>query len=379
VAQGYENRKTHKIDLEKRKIAMGIVKSVYEKILENVESAVIGRSESVRLAVLALLARGHVLLEDVPGSGKTLLAKSVAASVGSVAESEVSDAVGGSDGFHDLGNEVLPQKQCKFKRIQFTPDMLPSDITGINFFNMKTAEFEFMPGPVFANIVLADEVNRATPKTQAGLLECMEERQVTIDTETRELPPPFMVIATQNPIDTQGVFPLPEAQLDRFMFKVAMQYTSHADTVKILQAHGGGAQRRGDSSSSELAVGAVLLRPVVTVEEVLAAQEAVPQVFVHEEVMGYIVSLAEATRAHAGVMLGVSARGALVLMRGAQAVAAVEGRDFVIPDDVKQVAVGVMAHRLILKGAERVKKNAAEEIIAEILGSVTVPTEFLNN
>lgn len=307
-------------------------KIVYEKIIANIGRAVIGRGEAIRLAVIALLGRGHILLEDVPGSGKTLLAKSLAASVG-----------------------------CAFKRVQFTPDMLPSDITGINYFNMKTSEFEFLPGPVFANIVLADEINRATPKTQAGLLECMEERQVTIDTVTRALEPPFMVIATQNPVDTQGVFPLPEAQLDRFMFKIPMKYTATGDTVEILKTHG----KENPALSS-----------VVTKEEILAAQAEIPEIFVHEELMGYIVALAEATRAHAGVMLGVSARGALVLMRTAQAIAATEGREYVLPDDVKQAAVPVMAHRLISKGAERVKKNAAEEIVAEILERTTVPTEF---
>ncbi|MCL2386423.1 MAG: MoxR family ATPase [Defluviitaleaceae bacterium] len=311
------------------------VKSVYEKIIGNMETVVIGRGEAIRLAVIALLSGGHVLLEDVPGSGKTLLAKSLAASVG-----------------------------CEFKRIQFTPDMLPSDITGINYFNMKTSEFEFLAGPIFANIVLADEINRATPKTQAGLLECMEERQVTIDTVTHRLAPPFMVIATQNPIDTQGVFPLPEAQLDRFTFKIPMQYTSHDDTVAILKTH----QRESIS-----------LSPVVSAEEIINAQSVIPEIFVHQDMMGYIVSLAEATRVHTGVLLGVSARGALVLMRTAQTIAAINNRDYVIPDDVKQAAIPVMAHRLILRGTERVKKTAAEEIVAVICDSTTVPTEFLQS
>jgi len=310
-------------------------KTVYEKIIANMEAVVIGRRESIRLAVIALLAKGHVLLEDVPGSGKTLLAKSLAASVG-----------------------------CTFKRIQFTPDVLPSDITGINYFNMKTSEFEFLPGPIFANIVLADEINRATPKTQAGLLECMEERQVTIDTVTHRLAPPFMVIATQNPVDTQGVFPLPEAQLDRFTFKIPMQYTAHDDTVEILKTH-----------QKEPAA----LEPVVSIEEITEAQALIPEIFVHQDMMGYIVSLAEATRVHEGVMLGVSARGALVLMRTAQTIAAINDRTYVIPDDVKQSAAPAMAHRLILKGAERLKKTAADDIIADILNNITVPTEFLQS
>ena len=309
------------------------VKEIFDKISQNVATVVIGRESSIQLAVVALLSKGHILLEDVPGSGKTLLAKSLAASV-----------------------------DCEFKRIQFTPDLLPSDITGINYLNMKTSEFEFMPGPVFTNIVLADEINRATPKTQAGLLECMEERQVTIDNATRALPPPFMVIATQNPVDTQGVFPLPEAQLDRFTFKIPMHYTAHSDTVEILRKH-----------KDEHAP----LSSVVSKAEVIAAQAVIPQVFVHDDIMDYIVTLAEATREASGVLVGVSARGALVLMRVAQTIAAVNGRNYVIPDDVKQAAVPVMAHRLILKGAERVRKNAAEEIVQDILSRTTTPTEFL--
>ncbi|MCL1882310.1 MAG: MoxR family ATPase [Defluviitaleaceae bacterium] len=311
------------------------VKEVFDKILQNVCSVVIGREASVRLAIIALLAKGHVLLEDVPGSGKTLLAKSLAASVG-----------------------------CSFKRIQFTPDMLPSDITGINYFNMKTSEFEFLPGAVFANIVLADEINRATPKTQAGLLECMEERQVTIDSVTYNLAPPFMVIATQNPIDTQGVFPLPEAQLDRFTFKIPMQYTSHDDTVEILKIH----QRES-----------IKLEPVVSSEEIINAQKIIAEIFVHHDMMDYIVSLAEATRANEGVLLGVSARGALTLMRTAQTIAAVNSRNYVIPDDVKEAAIPTMAHRLILRGSERIKKSAAEEIVLDIVNNITVPTEFLQS
>ena len=310
------------------------IRDLATKIGDNIATVVIGRDASVELAIVALLARGHVLLEDVPGTGKTLLAKTLAASVGGT-----------------------------FKRVQFTPDLLPSDITGINFLNMKTSEFEFMPGPVFANIVLADEINRATPKTQAGLLECMEERQVTIDNTTHALPPPFMVIATQNPVDTQGVFPLPEAQLDRFTFKIPMQYTSHDAAVEILRRH----KLYGAATQA-----------VVSPEEIVAAQAAVPEIFVRDDIMGYIVTLVEATRLFDGVLLGVSARGALVLMRAAQAVAAMDARGHVLPDDVKKVAIPVMAHRLILKGAERVRKNAAEEIVQDILTRTTVPTEFLD-
>ena len=310
------------------------VKDLFEKITQNVAKVVIGRDSSIQLAVTALLCRGHVLLEDVPGSGKTVLAKSLAASL-----------------------------DCDFKRIQFTPDLLPSDVTGINYLNMKTHEFEFMPGPVFANIVLADEINRATPKTQAGLLECMEERQVTIENVTRKLPPPFMVIATENPVDTQGCFPLPEAQLDRFTFKVSMNYTTHDKTVEILSKH-----RLASPEISSVATGS----------EIVAAQNYIPEVFVHHDIMDYIVSLVEATRTVTDVMLGVSARGCITLMRAAQTIAAVNGRDYVMPDDVKTAAIPVMAHRIMLKGTARVKKDAAEEIVEEIISRVYVPTEFLN-
>jgi len=310
------------------------VQALFQKIVQNVSKVIIGRESSIQFAAIALLAKGHVLLEDVPGSGKTVLAKSLAASL-----------------------------DCEFKRIQFTPDLLPSDVTGINFLNMKTQEFEFMPGPIFANIVLADEINRATPKTQAGLLECMEERQVTIENMTRKLAPPFMVIATQNPVDTQGCFPLPEAQLDRFTFKIPMQYTTHENTVEILSRH-----RLAPPTISSVATG----------EEIVAAQNYIPEIFVHHDVMAYIVSLVEATRTAAGVMLGVSARGCLTLMRAAQARAAVHARNHVTPDDVKSCAAPVMAHRIMLKGAERVRKGAAEEIIQEILDRVTVPTEFID-
>jgi len=310
------------------------VKGLFEKITANIGQVIIGRDSAIHLAVTALLSRGHVLLEDVPGSGKTVLAKSLAASVA-----------------------------CDFKRIQFTPDLLPSDVTGINFLNMKTQEFEFMPGPVFANIVLADEINRATPKTQAGLLECMEERQVTIENVTRKLTPPFMVIATQNPVDTQGCFPLPEAQLDRFTFKIPMHYTAHNDTVEILSRH---------------RLAAPAISAVATASEIVAAQEYIPNVFVHRDIMDYIVTLVEHTRTAAGVMLGVSARGSLTLMRSSQAIAAVNGRDYVMPDDVKTAAIPVMAHRIMLKGAERVRRDAAEEVVHDILTRTFTPTEFLD-
>ena len=311
----------------------GKAKEIFESIAENISKVVIGRRNSVELAVAALFAKGHVLLEDVPGSGKTLLAKALAASVG-----------------------------CSFKRIQFTPDLLPSDITGINYFNLKKSEFEFVQGPVFANIVLADEINRATPKTQAGLLESMEERQVTIDGETRPLGLPFMVIATQNPIDTQGVFPLPEAQLDRFAVKIPMSYTSRADSVEILKRH-----RREWAPDG--------LGQAATKDEILYIQALVPETAVHEDLMDYIVRIVEATRQRDEVLLGTSARGALVLMRLAQAFAVACGRDYCLPDDVKRVAVPALSHRLILRGTERAKRNAPEDIVRDILERAEVPAE----
>jgi MoxR-like ATPase len=311
------------------------IKALSQTISANISEVVIGKPSSIRYAVIALLAEGHILIEDVPGTAKTLLAKALAASVGGV-----------------------------FKRVQFTPDLLPSDITGINVFNMKTSEFEFMPGPIYANIVLADEINRATPKTQAGLLECMEERQATVDGETRVLPCPFMVIATQNPVESQGVFPLPEAQLDRFAVKIPMSYTSREDAVEIMVRH-----KRGNVLDG--------LKPVTTPEEVSLARALVPEIEVHGDLMDYIVRLAEATRRHDGVSLGVSPRGALCLMRVAQTIAATEGRGYVLPDDVKQAAAPVFAHRLILKGSERVKRDAAENIIKQILETTEVPTEIL--
>jgi len=311
------------------------VQNIFNKITSSISSVVIGKEQSVFFTVIALLAEGHILVEDVPGTGKTLLAKALAASVGG-----------------------------QFNRIQFTPDLLPSDITGINVFNMKTSEFEFMPGPVFANILLADEINRATPKTQAGLLECMEERQTTVDGETRKLTRPFMVIATQNPVESQGVFSLPEAQLDRFAIKIPMSYTTREATIEIMIRH---------KKSGALTT----ISPVVSTEEIAAAQLLIPEIEVHTDLMDYIVRLAEATREHESVTLGVSPRAALSLMRVSQAIAAAQGREHVLPDDIKLAACPVFAHRLILKGAERVKKGAAEEIITQIIEETEVPTELL--
>lgn len=309
------------------------VYSIYTRIKENISKVIVGKGEVIDLMLIALFCRGHMLIEDVPGTGKTMLVKSLAASI-----------------------------DCEAKRIQFTPDLLPSDITGINYFNMKTSEFEFVPGPVFANIVLADEINRATPKTQSGLLECMEENQATIDGVTYNLARPFMVVATQNPIESMGVFPLPEAQLDRFLIKTSMQYPSHDEGVDILERF---------NSENPL----FELDSVATKEDIIMCQEEVNKVYVHRDLMDYIVSICEATREYENVALGVSPRGALSLLRVAKGFAAISNRDFLIPDDVKRAAMPVLPHRLVMTSSSRIKKNAANEVIEDVLNRVHVPTE----
>ena len=309
------------------------ITQVYTKIKDNIGKVIVGKEDTIDMLLVSMLCGGHVLLEDVPGTGKTMLIKSLAASVG-----------------------------CDFKRIQFTPDLLPSDITGINFFNMKKSEFEFVPGPIFANIVLADEINRATPKTQSGLLECMEEGQTTIDGKTYRLAAPFMVIATQNPVENMGTFPLPEAQLDRFLMKGSMEYPNHIEGVNILE--------RFDKSSP-----LETLSPVVTEQELCRAIEELPKVYVCRELMSYITNIVERTRKYPKVILGVSPRGALSLMRAAKGYAAIAGRNYVIPDDVKRAAHPVLDHRIMLENSARIHKNAAYNVIEDILGTVTVPTE----
>ena len=309
------------------------ITQVYTKIKDNIGKVIVGKEDTIDMLLVSMLCGGHVLLEDVPGTGKTMLIKSLAASVG-----------------------------CSFKRIQFTPDLLPSDITGINFFNMKKSEFEFVPGPIFANIVLADEINRATPKTQSGLLECMEEGQTTIDGKTYRLAAPFMVIATQNPVENMGTFPLPEAQLDRFLMKGSMEYPNHIEGVNILE--------RFDKSSP-----LETLQPVVTEQELCVAIEELPRVYVCRELMGYITNLVEKTRKYPKVILGVSPRGALSLMKAAKGYAAISGRNYVIPDDVKRAAHPVLDHRIMLENSARIHKNAAYNVVEDILGTVTVPTE----
>ncbi|MHB1161705.1 MAG: AAA family ATPase [Chloroflexota bacterium] len=307
------------------------VKSVLHDLLENVEKVMVGKRAEVESALIALVCEGHVLIEDVPGVGKTVLAKALARSIG-----------------------------CSFKRLQFTPDLLPSDVTGVSIFNQKTGEFEFRAGPIIAQIVLADEINRATPKTQAALLEAMEERQVTVDGATFRMPRPFLVMATQNPIEYEGTFPLPEAQLDRFLMRIRLGYPDRDREVEILD-------RQQYSHPLDQ------LGQVVTAEDLLAAQAQVKEVAVSPPLRGYIVDIVSATRDHPDVYLGASPRGSLSLFRTAQARALMAGRDYVLPDDVKALAEPVLAHRLIINPASRIKNVDASLVIREMLDSLPVP------
>jgi MoxR-like ATPase len=301
------------------------------EVVQQVETVIVGKRDTVELAVVALLCNGHLLIEDIPGVGKTTLAKTLALSLG-----------------------------CAFKRIQFTPDLLPADITGTNIYNLKNQEFEFRAGPVFANVVLADEINRATPKTQAALLECMEELQVTSDGVTHPLPRPFFVIATQNNIEHAGTYQLPEAQLDRFLMRVNIGYPAREDEVRILDA-----QVRAHP------IGAV--RAVVSTEDLLDLQDAVRAIFVHPSVQNYIVEIVGATRQHNQIEVGSSPRGSLALLHAAQAYAAQQGRAFVLPDDIKTLAPRVLAHRIVLTPEARARGIADMAIIGDILNRVPVP------
>jgi len=307
------------------------VQAIAQKIADNVEHVIVGKHPTVQLTVVALLCEGHILIEDVPGTGKTMLAKSVARSLG-----------------------------CSFRRIQFTPDMLPSDVTGVSVFNQKTREFEFRPGPVLAQIVLTDEINRATPKTQSALLEAMEERQITVDGVTYPMEQPFLVLATQNPIEYEGTFPLPEAQLDRFMMRINLGYPNTEDEIVMLdrQQHTHPVTR---------------LEQVVAAEELVDAQRRIKEVHLNDLVKEYIVKLVYATRKHPDVYLGASPRGSIALYRTAQARAAILGRDYVIPDDVKALAVVTLAHRLIISPSARIKNIDPRAVIQEVLDSTPVP------
>jgi MoxR-like ATPase len=301
-----------------------------ERVVASVERVIVGKHVEVRMALVALLCEGHILIEDVPGVGKTMLAKAISQSIG-----------------------------CSFRRIQFTPDLLPSDVTGLSIFNQKTIEFEFRPGPIMAQVVLADEINRATPKTQSALLECMEERQATIDGVTHAMPKPFLVIATQNPIEYEGTFALPEAQLDRFMLRLRLGYPKAMEEIVILDE-----QKRRHPLED--------VTQVLGVEELREMQTAIKEVYVDQAVAEYIVRLVHATRDHPDVYLGASPRGSLNLYRSAQAYAALEGRDYVIPDDVKALAVAVLAHRLIVKSQASLREVDPEQIVREILQAVPV-------
>lgn len=310
---------------------MADIQAIANRVVENVEQVMVGKRQPVQLTVLGLLCQGHILIEDVPGVGKTVLAKSLSKSVG-----------------------------CKFQRIQFTPDMLPSDVTGVSVFNQKTREFEFRPGPIHAQIVLVDEINRATPKTQSALLEAMEERQVTVDGTTYPLETPFMVLATQNPIEYEGTFPLPEAQLDRFLLRIRLGYPARDEEIEVLDR-----QQYSHPVNS--------LEQAVSVEELIEAQEAVRAIYVDELVKEYIVDIVRQTRQHPDVYLGASSRGALAIYRLGQARAALLGRDYVLPDDVKALAGPALGHRIIVGPAARIKDIEPEQIVQEILDMTPVP------
>ena len=324
----FETERTHNGAAQQQVL---LVQSVAERIVQHVSKVIIGKRNEILLTVLGLVCKGHLLIEDIPGVGKTMLAKALAQSIG-----------------------------CHFSRIQFTPDMLPSDVTGVSLFNQQTREFEFRGGPIMAQIVLADEINRATPKTQAAMLEVMEEQQVTVDGVTYYLDDPFMILATQNPIEYEGTFPLPEAQLDRFLLRIQLGYPKPQEEIEILTAQ-------------QYEHPIYQLTQTVSVEELRQAQEAVRQVYVAEEVKRYIIELVLSTRRHPDVYLGSSPRGSLALFRSAQARAAMAGREFVIPDDVKALAEVTLAHRIIVSPVARVKDISSRSIVQDLLARTPIP------
>jgi MoxR-like ATPase len=302
-----------------------------QRLLDSLGSVILGKAAEQRLAVMALMCRGHLLIEDVPGVGKTMLARSIARSIGGT-----------------------------FRRIQFTPDLLPSDITGVSVFDQKTGEFEYRPGPIVAQVVLADEINRASPKTQAALLESMEERQITVDGMTHEMPDPFIVMATQNPIEYEGTFPLPETELDRFIVRVHLGYPTFEDEVALLEA-----QRMAHPIAS--------VEQVISVDELRSMQSAVKEVHVEEAIREYVVAIVTATRSHASLYLGASPRGSLALFRLGQARALLDGRDFVLPDDIKALAFPALGHRIILNSSARIEGVTAADCIVDVLDQTAVP------
>jgi MoxR-like ATPase len=309
---------------------MTMIQEAGDKVIANVERVIVGKHNEVRLSLVALLCRGHLLIEDVPGTGKTVLAKAIARSLG-----------------------------CSFRRIQFTPDLLPSDVSGLSIYNQKTHEFEFKPGPIMAQVVLADEINRATPKTQSALLECMEERQATIDGTTYPMPDPFLVIATQNPIEYEGTFALPEAQLDRFMLRLGLGYPQPIEEIMILDE-----QKRTHPLDE--------LGEVLSVDELREMQDAIREIYVDSTISDYIVRLVNTTRSHPDVYLGASPRGSIALYRAGQALAGLLGRDYVIPDDIKVLAEPALAHRLIIKTSSTIHDVQASQVVRELLETTSI-------
>jgi MoxR-like ATPase len=310
-----------------------LIQPIAQRLTQNIQQVIVGKDDAIHFLLAAVLCEGHVLLEDVPGTGKTTLARALAASLG-----------------------------CTFHRIQFTPDLLPSDVTGVSWFNQKKQEFEFRPGPIQSQVILADEINRATPRTQSSMLEAMQERQVTSDGSTRPLPRPFLVLATQNPVELEGTFPLPEAQLDRFLLRVSIGYPTQQEENLILERF-------------RLADPLVELKAVTSPEEILALQWTRRQVRVEETVRDYMVRIARATRTNSDIQLGASPRATMALYQVAQAWAAIQGREFVLPDDVKQIAPSVLCHRLIIASHAQLRGRTASELVSDIVSAVPVPVE----